>query len=432
MTGYTMKKISIILLLLIFTGSFLWVKKISAQGAGISWGEPVNLSNSVTSSTYPTIVSDPFGHVHVFWGEDYKGQPVNLENPVEISTTIMYSQWDGKSWSSPIDLFFTLAGTYNFPSAALDSSNVLHLVWQSYDGIYYSSVPVQDAGDVKAWNKAQNIAHFRGSGPFIYASSNGLLHIVFSAWENAETGESDRNIYYMNSNDGGNFWPTPIKISAIPEDSNTFASYPEILADPQGRLHISWYQAEPPNYIGTSILYSKSLDNGISWSYPKELGHISTNEKWATSPELAMLPSGELHIIWVCGEGSGRCHRFSKDGGDTWSDTSREFSDMISLAGHDTLVIDGDGILYWILQLRYPEAIYYSFWNGNEWSPLQVVNDGALAQGHYLRASIRCGNQIGLVLVDQVQKEIWYIPGTTSAKYITPLPIVTPQSTVTV
>ncbi len=223
--------------------------------------------------------------------------------------------------------------------------------------------------------------------------------------------------------------PLRLIISQINEDSDYTASHPEIVKDTQGRLHASWYQAEPPDYRGTSVYYTNSSDNGESWKYPQQLGRRTLAERWASMPELALLPSGELHFVWVCGENAGRCHRWSKDGGNTWSATTREFGDMISLAGWDTMVIDGDGVLYWILQLREPGAVYYSYWDGENWSPLKVVNDGILAGGHYLRSTLHNGNIIDLVMVHQGEKEIWYLQGKTKAASIIPITITQPPPT---
>ena len=41
--------------------------------ADIRWSEPINLSNTVTSSGYPAVVADLYGLVHVFWIENDGG-----------------------------------------------------------------------------------------------------------------------------------------------------------------------------------------------------------------------------------------------------------------------------------------------------------------------------------------------------------------------
>jgi hypothetical protein len=399
----------------------------NAQTGGIQWSPPINLSNSFSSSTYPFPVSDPYGNVHVFWAEDLGGEAVNPAQPFEKSNSIFYSQWNGTTWSEPIDLFFTIdGGGYNYPSATLDPSGRLHLAWQGYAGIFYSSVPLQEVGSVKAWAPVQSIAFFRGDGPHLFAGSNGVLHIVYAAWQNANSNLRDGNIYYQSSSDGGKSWSLPYRISEILPNVEKQASYPSILVDQDQTIHIVWYQAEPPGWNGSSIHYARSEDGGESWKIPVEMSRRSGNDTWTSKPELAMTANGEMHLTWVCGEYAFRCHRWSIDGGETWFPTRRQFGNMLALAGNDTLVQDNRGTLYWILQLRYPSALYYSTWTGTSWSGLQTVNDGYLNDGHHVRAVSSLGNQIYLIIVDQTMKEIWYMRGTTEASPLQPAP--TPYS----
>lgn len=400
---------------------------ISAQSGTIQWQEPINLSNSPTSSIYPAIVTDDNGFVHIFWAEDLNGRSVDPAFPEERSNSIFYSFWNGASWSQPIDIFYSPSEPYNFPSASIDQSGRLQLIWRGFNGLFYSSVPVEQAGLVKEWQNAQLIASARGDREQIYADNSGSLHVIYSAWEDANSNNHDGNIYYLHSLDGGESWSIPIRLSNVPINSSMTAAHPSVLVDEQGVMHAVWYQAEPPDFLGISIYYTHSEDGGMTWLEPMEMGRRRGDEKWMTMPEIAYTPSSGLHLIWVCGDSAYRCHRWSKDGGLTWTPTQRIFGDMLSLAGWDTLVTDGDGVLYWILQLRAPSAIYYSHWNGSKWTDLQIVTDGFLHGGHYLRAAAHNGNQMDLVLVDQDRKEIWFVPGTSEAKEINPLPL--PQST---
>jgi len=404
----------------------------SFQRNDVSWKEPINLSHSLSSSIYPAVVTDRYGLVHVFWGEDLGGNPVDLDNPLEKSNSIMYIRWDGEVWSEPTDLFYNRSGgVFNFPYATVDQADTLHLVWQGYEGIFYSSARVQEADSVKAWRPARLVAHARGDGPRIYSDPIGGYHIVYAAWEDAKTGGHDGNIYYLNSTDGGVTWSEPVLLSNIPSNLDENAAHPTILMDDKGNLHVIWAEAAAPDWTGSRVQYARSIDGGQNWSFPLEMGHRDEGEKWASMPEIAILPSGELHLVWVCGREPHRCHRLSKDGGLTWSATNLEFGEMISLAGWDTLMIDGNGILYWILQLRYPSAIYYATWTGTNWSGLRVVNDGSLSNGHYMRAASHLGNQIDLVLVHQGEKEVWYLRGVTNANPALALPISNPIPTPT-
>jgi hypothetical protein len=220
-----------------------------AQSSEVIWNPPINISNTPTSSIYPAIVADKYGFVHVFWAEDLNGKPVDPLEPEEKSNSILYSFWDGYSWSNPIDIFYSSVGSaYNFPFAVIDNAETLHLVWQSYAGIQYSSVPLKEAKFVKSWQPAQVIAQVRGDGPRIYASPRWGLQIIYTAWENAETGSHDGNVYYMHSEDNGRKWSSPIRLSSLVEHENANISHPSLAEGGQNITHALWVKSEPPDW----------------------------------------------------------------------------------------------------------------------------------------------------------------------------------------
>jgi hypothetical protein len=391
------------------------------RNVNIHWHEPVNLSNSASSSTYPAVAADKYGYVHVFWGEDLDGEPVSDKNQSEYSNSIAYTYWDGTNWSTPIDLFYSSGSSYNFPSVTIDQIDILHLVWKSNQGIYYSSVPLNLAHIVKNWSIPQIVAKVHGDGPQIFSDNENNLHLIYTSWNNLITGKHDGNVYYQKSMDSGKNWSEAVQLSSIIETSDINAAHPSTFIDSSQYLHTTWFQASPPGYTGDSVHYSRSVDGGQSWSPAEIVYEKKEGENWTSMPEIVG-KNKELHQVWVCGTNAHRCHRWSKDGGDTWLTTKRVFGEMVSLAGWDTLVYDGEGTLYWILQLRYPPAIYFSVWTGADWSGLSVVEDKDLSGGHYLRAAVHNSNQINLVMVHQLEKEIWYKLGETNSSPIAPIP----------
>jgi hypothetical protein len=180
------------------------------------------------------------------------------------------------------------------------------------------------------------------------------------------------------------------------------------------------------------VYYTHSEDGGLNWLGPLDMAHRLELDLWTSRPEITLVGEQEIHLTWVCGELAHRCHRWSVDGGNNWTETSRVFGNMLALAGNDTLFVDRDGTLFWVLQLRYPSAIYYSTWEGTRWSDLAVVNDRNLHDGHHVRAVIARGSQVHLAVVDQHQKEIWYIRGDTTAQEGPPDPTPTVQAEVLV
>ena len=93
----------------------------SAQTDEITWSTPINLSNTPdNTSTDPFLLSDPAGYIHLFWAE--KTGP----DEGQAADTLMYSRWDGESWTQPIDLFYVSPDGDNhslvYPRGVMDES----------------------------------------------------------------------------------------------------------------------------------------------------------------------------------------------------------------------------------------------------------------------------------------------------------------------
>ena len=64
-----------------------------------------NFSNTVESSVDPLLLADQTGAVHLFWSEDVGGR-ASLGGTT-AGNTIMYSRWDGVTWSTPVDILLS-------------------------------------------------------------------------------------------------------------------------------------------------------------------------------------------------------------------------------------------------------------------------------------------------------------------------------------
>ena len=51
-----------------------------AQNPGGNWTDFVNISQTATASTFPCIIADAAGNVHVLWSEDVGGRTKNLSS----------------------------------------------------------------------------------------------------------------------------------------------------------------------------------------------------------------------------------------------------------------------------------------------------------------------------------------------------------------
>jgi len=132
-----------------------------AQAGDIQWNSPEIISESDGyQATYPHLLSDPKGIVHLFWVET-RTTVHNADQPLGI---LFYSNWDEGFWSEPIDIYIDDNQIISNPKAIVDNNGIIHLVWlmgtaPTYS-LYYSFV-----------NKSQAYGAQHWSEPFLLASN---------------------------------------------------------------------------------------------------------------------------------------------------------------------------------------------------------------------------------------------------------------------
>jgi hypothetical protein len=123
-----------------------------------------------------------------------------------------------------------------------------------------------------------------------------------------------------------------------------------------------------------------------------------------------MIVSGQtVHVIWAAGSLPYRYHRYSTDGGQTWSAPRRFFGDLHGQA-FDGLTIDGVGRVHFFSQIRYPVGIYHGYWDSDHWTSPSLVYliaeedfaDGVNARihAHGINPVVRAGNQLLITFGD--------------------------------
>jgi hypothetical protein len=124
---------------------FLWsslTQPVASQEGPISWSKPLDLSNTPQGSGHPAIITDSYGYVHVFWSEDLGGRLMRPQDSLPSGNTLLYTRWDGESWSEPNDILsISDDAVADFASVTIDPNNRLHVVWSGQKNIYYSSAP---------------------------------------------------------------------------------------------------------------------------------------------------------------------------------------------------------------------------------------------------------------------------------------------------
>lgn len=172
-------------------------------------------------------------------------------------------------------------------------------------------------------------------------------------------------------------WTEPVVIN--PTQSQLLTDEPDFCIDTVGQIHCVWSTRHAFNYF--SIWYSKSGDDGVTWSNPV---NVSMNtSKWMTEPQIVSDKQGTIHLTYEDDAGSSS-HKIiykTNDGIDPsiWSEPDT-LNQGYYAAYRNRLVIDYNDRLYcfWYIDSGYGK-MYYRFMNigFTGWSEVQLPYDTA-------------------------------------------------------
>lgn len=107
--GATLKRLTIVSLFVVV----LWYNNANivwAQSPIPHWSEPRLLSNPEVDAWRPTIAADRAGNVHIMFSETLTDDP-----PPGEGDTLVYTRWDGRQWSSAVDVLVSPDGAAEYP-----------------------------------------------------------------------------------------------------------------------------------------------------------------------------------------------------------------------------------------------------------------------------------------------------------------------------
>ena len=335
-----------------------------------------------TTWSRPVLASYGASGVYMVWADHARNSSGRL---LEKGDALFASSKDEKGWLRPRRLFErrSPAWFFAYPTIARTRERMF-LCWTGWTGLYFSSVPVAEAENPKAWTRPVAVASIVGiDRPAMLAEASGNVHILFGCLGKDLGG--DGGLYYLRSEDGGHAWSAPVRLTRIDQPEGSLASMPQMTMDTGGALHAVWAEYNAPQWTGTKIIYSRSNDHGRSWTQPKILFEIGTQERWADAPNIVSTQDGSIHLVWTCGWVPHRCYSCSSDGGQSWTARKQIFGDFVSLAGWDTMQADSAGALFFVTQLRFPMGMYFAVRRpGLDWTdPVAFESRLGFEDGHY-------------------------------------------------
>jgi len=280
---------------------------------------------------------------------------------IAILGLFLFAQTTQAQWTPAIRLTWNSGSSWG-QTVAVDFSGNPHVVWSDdtpgNSEIYYAKST--DGG--VTWPNGQRITWTSGSSgsPVIAVDSSGNPHVV---WSDYTPGNSE--IFYKKSTDGGATWIANRRLTW----TSGYSYDPVIAIDLSGNPHVVWVDNTPGNY---EIYYTKSTDEGVSWTTRKRLTWTSGS---SGNVDIGVDSSGYLHVVWE-DDTPGFTeiyYKKSKDGGATWTTTKRLTWTWWGDSRQPAIAIDSSDNLHLVWNDDTPgnEELYYkkSTDGGASWTP---------------------------------------------------------------
>ncbi len=358
------------------------------------WSRPFRLSIAGRRASEAFLTSDAYGYVHSFWEEEYG----------ENRSILMYSRFDGENWTLPVDIRILVPfGSIQTASPVVDEEGTLHLLWSEGDSgpVYYSRAPANQSLGAQNWRKPLRIS-IDAKRVLLEVDPKGYLHILYSRAVGGEPG-----LFYIRSEDEGETWSDAIWLDPDIKQNFIPSSFSFSL-DTSGNLHAVWFYARVDAVGSDWIRYSRSTDGGLTWQQPRTIAQDEEEGTLNAASPVMVTVDDDVHIVWAQGQLFYRWHSYSLDAGETWTEPAR-FMDDLNGQAFEGLAVDSLGRVHYLGQIRYPQGIYHSIWDGDGWSEPELIylvsrdpNDpiGNRIHAHHTHPAIRAGNQIVLTFAD--------------------------------
>jgi hypothetical protein len=351
---------------------------------------------------FSQIVADRAGWLHVFGFGNAQDVP--------YAQFIMYRRWDGQSWSEPVDVLISQEGRIDNFVATVDGRRWLHAVWWTGDRgtLYYSRAPVPLATSAANWSKPVAIERAQSGPAALVVGPGDVLHLFYA---DAEGGDITR---YSRSENGGTTWTEPATV--VGSDGSPIGWTPgRLIVDESGTFHAIWIEE------GERAYYASSRD-AVTWGEPFLLAEKDPEGDRFDEFNLATYQTN-VYAVWQEKSPPQKFFRYSTDGGHTWSPVLHIFPGLWGAAAGTSLVVDSAGTLHAFAGVHgtKPGAMYWTRWDGNNWSE-PVAVPGSEGDPHGPSTALTEGNRLHLVWMAPTE-EMWpnyYATYQTNAPYIAP------------
>lgn len=402
------------------------------------WSAPLSYAEAEGIPFVPALALDSEGRLHIVWSEEAEGGLPGASLFYARRDQATTSSGTEVRWTSPTEILPSPNRGADQPSL-LALGSQLHAVWRGGQTgeILYSQAFANDAYVASGWTEPQPLPSpaVLGSWPHLAADLGGTLHVVYALPVN-----EGRGIYYTSSADGGQTWSGARQIFDAAAAGWAMSDYPRLAVDMAGTIHVVWTRVAPfGNGLAQAIAYAQTVDGGETWSEPLEVAEGAY--AW---PQVIASSTGQVHLLWTETAGENACwHRWSTDGGLTWSRTER-VPGFGNVPGPVGVMGDASGTVHLVglgQDTLGAPALLYTAWDGQRWGEWDTyrldvaVDESVPGVSAVLLPAL---GRLDVVFRDKGGGEdgtevtrLWNTGRTVPTVVVTPVPTFTPRPTAT-
>ncbi|MGI0012384.1 MAG: hypothetical protein ACREBU_02920, partial [Nitrososphaera sp.] len=282
----------------------------SSLDNGLTFSEPINISNNETGSSLNPQIAASGSNVYVTW----QGGSSGSEDIFFTSST------NGVTFSEPVNISDNAGSSLN-PQIAASGSDV-YVVWQDDTPGNSDILLASSADNFNATNISDNAGF--SFGPQIAVSGSD----VFVTWSDDSPGNldillassaDDFSVTNISDNTGSSLNPqiaasgsdvyvvwqddTPGNLDILLASSadsfnvtnissNAGDSSPPQIAASGGNVYVTWSDVSP----GSEDIFVASSSDGVSFSPPI---NVSSNDGVSFLPQMVISTSGNIHVAWA-------------------------------------------------------------------------------------------------------------------------------------